>query len=159
MYLSAGKPRNWDEFDTPDIDCCVDCCVDGCWEGEEPYISWVDSPPAISLPCWPPVESEPSSVSRCRWLLPQLPPPSPALSSAGRERKKNKTKKKKHEDISSEGQILTLTVNSFFPYLYSPYFPVPISFTIPPKGQTVTTRSYKVKWHSFKKVMHICTHI
>lgn len=108
----------------------------------------MDSPPAISLPCWPPVESEPSSVSRCRWLLPQLPPPSPALSSAGRERKKNKTKKKKHEDISSEGQILTLTVNSFFPYLYSPLFSRSHFFHHTPKR---TTRSYKVKWHSFKK--------
>lgn len=43
------------------------------------------SPLAISLPCWPPAESEPSSASHCRWHLPQLPPPSPAPSSERRE--------------------------------------------------------------------------
>lgn len=44
------------------------------------------SPLAISLPCWPPAGSEPSSASHCRWLLPRLPPPSPAPSSGKRER-------------------------------------------------------------------------
>lgn len=52
---------------------------------------WSDSPPTIWLPYWLPAESEPSSGSRCRWLLPRLPPPSPAPSSARREKTVVKT--------------------------------------------------------------------